>query len=208
MTDIELLKQGMALPLMEDFYTIQGEGYHTGKPAYFTRIGGCDVGCSWCDVKESWDAALWPLTPADEIVNRVSACSCRSVVVTGGEPLMYNLGYLCKQLKNKGFELFLETSGSHKLSGEWDWICLSPKKFSPPLEELFSKADEYKVIIQSVGDFDWAEKNTHRLRKDCKLYLQPEWSKADAIMEALVDYVKANPKWNISLQSHKYMRIP
>jgi len=208
MTDLELLEKGLALPLMEDFYTIQGEGYHSGKPAYFARIGGCDVGCSWCDVKESWNAAIWPLTPTDEIVSKISSCICRSVVITGGEPLMYTLDYLCARLKESGFKLFLETSGSHPLSGTWDWICLSPKKFSPPLKEIYNKADEYKVIIQSAGDFDWAEKNIHRLRKDCKLYLQPEWSKADTIMESIVEYVKANPNWNISLQSHKYMRIP
>lgn len=208
MKDTELLEKGLALPLMEDFYTIQGEGYHTGKPAYFARIGGCDVGCSWCDVKESWNADLWPLTPTDEIVSRIASCTCRSVVITGGEPLMYNMDYLCHELKERGFQTYLETSGSHPLSGTWDWICLSPKKFSPPLEEIYNKADEYKVIIQSPGDFDWAEKNTHRLRDDCRLYLQPEWSKADVIMEAIVEYVKAHPKWNISLQSHKYMRIP
>lgn len=208
MTDIERLKQGLALPLMEDFYTIQGEGYHTGKPAYFTRIGGCDVGCSWCDVKESWNADLWPLTDTLEIIRRIDACSCRSVVVTGGEPLMYNLDFLCKELKAKGIETYLETSGSHPLSGQWDWICLSPKKFSPPLEENYQVADEYKVIIQSVGDFDWAEKNVHRLKKECLLYLQPEWSKAEKIMDPLVEYAKANPSWRISLQSHKYMRIP
>jgi organic radical activating enzyme len=208
MTDIELLDKGLALPLMEDFYTIQGEGFHTGKPAYFTRIGGCDVGCSWCDVKESWNAELWPLTPTDEIVERIAGCTCRSVVVTGGEPLMYNMDYLCARLKEKGFKIFLETSGSHPLSGTWDWICLSPKKFSPPLEALYNKADEYKVIIQSAGDFDWAEKNIHRLRGDCMLYLQPEWSRAEAMMEPIVEYVKAHPQWNISLQSHKYMKIP
>lgn len=204
----ELLEKGTALPLMEDFYTIQGEGFHTGKPAYFARIGGCDVGCSWCDVKESWNADLWPLTPTDEIVSRISACQCRSVVITGGEPLMYNMDYLCLKLKEKGFRIFLETSGSHALTGNWDWICLSPKKFSPPLEEIYNKADEYKVIIQSAGDFDWAEKNIHRLREDCLLYLQPEWSKAESMMEPIVEYVKAHPRWNISLQSHKYMRIP
>ena len=208
MDNLTLLDKGLALPVMEDFYTIQGEGFHTGKAAYFLRIGGCDVGCSWCDVKESWNADLWPLTRTDEIIKRIETCICRSVVVTGGEPLMYKLDYLCSQLKNRGFELFLETSGSHPLSGDWDWICLSPKKFSPPLVEIYTKADEYKVIIQSKGDFDWAEKNIHRLRNDCKLYLQPEWSHVDDVMEAIVDYVKQNPKWNISLQSHKYMRIP
>jgi organic radical activating enzyme len=193
---------------MEDFYTIQGEGFHTGKPAYFTRIGGCDVGCSWCDVKESWNAETWPLTETDEIVRRAAGCPARSVVVTGGEPLMYNLDYLCRELKNKGFSTYLETSGAHPFSGTWDWVCLSPKKFSPPLQENYKKADEYKVIIQSVGDFEWAEKNLHRLRPDCLLFLQPEWSKADQMMEPIVDYVKQHPRWSISLQSHKYMHIP
>ncbi len=208
MSNEELLEKGLALPLMEDFYTIQGEGYHTGKPAYFTRVGGCDVGCSWCDVKESWNADIWPLTPTDEIVKRVVNCPAKAVVVTGGEPLMYNLDYFCSQLKKAGFETYLETSGSHPLSGSWDWICLSPKKYSPPLEEIYSRADEYKVIIQSKGDFNWAEKNISRLRKDCKLYLQPEWSVAEEVMPLIVDYVQQNPGWNISLQSHKYMRIP
>ncbi|MCF8379551.1 MAG: 7-carboxy-7-deazaguanine synthase QueE [Bacteroidales bacterium] len=207
-TQIELLKKGLLLPIMEDFYTIQGEGFHTGKPAYFARVGGCDVGCSWCDVKESWNADLWPLTSTDEIVKKIALCKCRSVVVTGGEPLMYNLDYFCQELKKHGFATFLETSGSHPLSGQWDWICLSPKKFSPPLREIYENADEYKVIVQSKGDFDWAEKNAHRLRKDCKLFIQPEWSVADEVMPEIVEFVKDNPKWNISLQSHKYMRIP
>jgi 7-carboxy-7-deazaguanine synthase len=204
----ERLKKGLALPLMEDFYTLQGEGFHTGRAAYFLRIGGCDVGCSWCDVKESWNASLWPLTDTDEIVNRVLSCPSKSVVITGGEPLMYNLDYLCSELKKKDFQLFLETSGSHSLTGEWDWVCLSPKKFSPPLPEIYKIADEYKVIIQSEGDFEWAEKNVVRLDKDCLLFLQPEWSVRDIIMEPIIEYVKANPKWRISLQSHKYMRIP
>lgn len=208
MSDINLLNKGLALPLMEDFYTIQGEGFHTGKPAYFARIGGCDVGCSWCDVKESWNADLWPLTATDEIVRRIETCPARSVVITGGEPLMYNLDYFCQQLKAKGFQTFLETSGSHPLSGNWDWICLSPKKNSPPLPEVYKRADEYKVIIQSKGDFDWAEKNTDRLNQECKLYLQPEWSRIDTMMPEIVEYVMNHPKWQISLQSHKYMKIP
>ena len=202
------LKNGLSLPLMEDFYTLQGEGYHTGKPAYFTRIGGCDVGCSWCDVKESWNASLWPLTRTDDIIKRIEACPAKSVVVTGGEPLMYNLDYFCKELKKRDFKTFLETSGSHPLSGEWDWICLSPKKYRPPLIDIYIKADELKVIIQSIDDFDWAEKNVEKVNKGCKLFLQPEWSKVDTIMAYLVEYVKKNPKWRISLQSHKYMRIP
>lgn len=208
MTDDERLKQGLTLPLMEDFYTLQGEGFQTGSAAYFLRIGGCDVGCSWCDVKESWNASLWPLTETDEIIRRALDCPAKSVVITGGEPLMYNLDYLCAQLMKLGFRLSLETSGSHPLSGSWSWICLSPKKFSPPLPEIYAKASEYKVIIQSVGDFDWAEKNIRRLNENCMLYLQPEWSVVDEMMEPIIEYVKANPKWRISLQSHKYMRIP
>jgi organic radical activating enzyme len=208
MTDEARLKAGFALPLMEDFYTLQGEGFHTGRAAYFLRIGGCDVGCSWCDVKESWNASLWPLTETDEIVSRVLSCPSKSVVITGGEPLMYNLDYLCAELRKNGFQLFLETSGSHPLTGVWDWVCLSPKKFSPPLPEIYKRADEYKVIIQAEGDFDWAEKNAMRVGEDCLLYLQPEWSVRDIIMEPVIEYVKANPKWRISLQSHKYMKIP
>ena len=208
MTNEELLEKGLALPLMEDFYTLQGEGFHTGKPAYFTRIGGCDVGCSWCDVKESWNADIWPLTKTDDILKRILTCPAKSVVITGGEPLMYNLEYLCIKLKSAGFKIYLETSGSHPLSGIWDWICLSPKKYSPPMEEIYTKADEYKVIIQTKGDFEWAEKNVSRLRSDCKLFLQPEWSKRNEMMAAIIDYVKENPQWSISLQSHKYMGIP
>ncbi|NOX47434.1 MAG: 7-carboxy-7-deazaguanine synthase QueE [Chlorobi bacterium] len=193
---------------MEDFYTLQGEGFHTGRPAYFTRIGGCDVGCSWCDVKESWNAKLWPLTNTDEIVSRINSCVAKSVVVTGGEPLMYPLDYLCDELKKRNIKTFLETSGSHPLSGQWDWICLSPKKYKPPLNEIYTKADELKVIIQSKGDFDWAEKNAERMSEDCVLYLQPEWSKRNDIMEPIIDYAMKNPKWQVSLQSHKYMGIP
>jgi organic radical activating enzyme len=208
MSDDQLLASGKALPLMEDFYTLQGEGFHTGKPAYFTRIGGCDVGCSWCDVKESWNAKLWPLTNTDEIVRRIDSCVAKSVVVTGGEPLMYPLGYLCEELKKRNIKTFLETSGSHPLSGQWDWICLSPKKYKPPLNEIYTKADELKVIIQSKGDFDWAEKNAERVGSNCVLYLQPEWSKRNNIMEPIIDYAMKNPKWQVSIQSHKYMGIP
>ena len=193
---------------MEDFYTIQGEGFHSGKPAYFARIGGCDVGCRWCDIKESWNAETWPLTDTDEIVNRIIKCPAKAVVVTGGEPLMYNMSYLTSELKKKDFKIFLETSGSHPLSGVWDWICLSPKKYSPPLPEIYTKANELKVIIQSKGDFEWAEKVAKKVNPECYLFLQPEWSKIDDLMEDIVEYVKENPKWQISLQSHKYMRIP
>ena len=208
MSDDQLLASGKALPLMEDFYTLQGEGFHTGRPAYFTRIGGCDVGCSWCDVKESWNAKLWPLTDTDEIVKRINSCVAKSVVVTGGEPLMYSLDYLCDELKKCNIKTFLETSGSHPLSGNWNWICLSPKKYKPPLNEIYTKANELKVIIQSKGDFDWAEKNAERVGSNCVLYLQPEWSKRTDIMEPIIDYAMKNPKWQVSLQSHKYMGIP
>ena len=208
MSDDQLLASGKALPLMEDFYTLQGEGFHTGKPAYFTRIGGCDVGCSWCDVKESWNAKLWPLTNTDEIVQKINSCVAKSVVITGGEPLIYSLDYLCNELKKLNIKTFLETSGSHPLSGQWDWICLSPKKYKPPLNDIYTKADELKVIIQSKGDFEWAEKNAARVGKNCMLYLQPEWSKHEEIMEPIIEYVMKNPKWQVSLQSHKYMGIP
>jgi len=193
---------------MEDFYTIQGEGFHSGKPAYFARIGGCDVGCRWCDIKESWNADTWPLTDTDEIVNRIVQCPAKAVVVTGGEPLMYNMSYLTSELKKKDFKIFLETSGSHPLSGIWDWVCLSPKKYSPPLPEIYTKANELKVIIQSKGDFEWAERVARKVKPECYLFLQPEWSKIDDLMEDIVEYVKENPRWQISLQSHKYMRIP
>lgn len=202
------LEKGLVLPLMEDFYTIQGEGFHSGKPAYFTRIGGCDVGCSWCDVKESWNAATWPLTSTDEIVKRISECPAKAVVVTGGEPLLYNMEYLTAELKKREIKIFLETSGSHPLTGSWDWICLSPKKYHPPVPEIYTKAHELKVIIQSKGDFKWAEKMAEKVNSTCFLFLQPEWSKVDDLMDEIVEYVKDHPKWQISLQSHKYMRIP
>ena len=203
-----LLEQGIELPLMEEFYTIQGEGFHSGKPAYFVRIGGCDVGCHWCDVKESWDAALHPPTMADVIVENALKFPCKAIVVTGGEPSMYNLDYLTKKLKEKNFQTFVETSGAYNLTGEWDWVCLSPKKTSPPLTENFAKASELKVIIHNKNDFEWAEKNAKQVGKDCILFLQPEWSKAKEMMPLIVDYVMADPKWNVSLQTHKYMNIP
>jgi 7-carboxy-7-deazaguanine synthase len=202
------MEAGLLLPLMEEFYTIQGEGYHTGKAAYFIRLGGCDVGCHWCDVKESWDAELHPLTPIGEIVNNASAHEARSVVITGGEPLIYNLDPLCKALKDKGIRIFLETSGSWLLSGSFDWICLSPKKFKKPLTQLLQMANELKVIIFNNSDFNWAEQHALEVSEECKLYLQPEWSKAEKIMPEMVEYVKANPRWMISLQTHKYMHIP
>ena len=203
-----LLEQGLELPLMEEFYTIQGEGYHSGKPAYFIRVGGCDVGCHWCDVKESWDAALHPLTNTDVIVANACKYPGKAVVVTGGEPSMYNLQYITDQLKKNGIKTFIETSGAYLLTGSWNWVCLSPKKTSVPLPENYAKAHELKIIVYNKNDFDWAEKNANLVNKTCKLFLQPEWSKTKEMMPLIVDYVMAHPKWNVSLQTHKYMNIP
>jgi len=204
----QLLDEGKMLPLMEEFYTIQGEGFNTGKPAYFVRIGGCDVGCRWCDVKESWNRKLHPPTLTDQIVENAASQPAKAVVVTGGEPLMNNLDYLCQQLKKNGVTRYLESSGAHPFSGEWEWICVSPKKKSPPVESVYSRASELKVVIETVEDFEWAEQNAKLVKDDCILFLQPEWSKADKIMHDITEYVMKNPKWNISIQSHKYMRIP
>lgn len=201
-------EDGTLLPLMEEFYTIQGEGYNTGKAAYFIRLGGCDVGCHWCDVKESWDAELHPLTPADVIVDHASQFPSKAVVVTGGEPLIYNLDYLTAQLKQKGIKTFIETSGAYPLSGSWDWICLSPKKFKAPVPGIALDADELKVIVFNKSDFAWAEQHAKMVSDKCKLYLQPEWSHAKEMTPLIVDYVMANPQWEISLQTHKYLNIP
>ncbi|MFI5150331.1 MAG: 7-carboxy-7-deazaguanine synthase QueE [Bacteroidia bacterium] len=207
-TEKEKLNRGEVLPLMEEFYTIQGEGFHSGKAAYFIRVGGCDVGCHWCDVKESWDASLHPPTSADLIIEHANAFPARAVVITGGEPAMYSMEYLTKGLHKKGIKTFLETSGAYPISGIWDWVCLSPKKTMPPLEESLRKADELKVIIYNKNDFQWAETHATKVKPGCILYLQPEWSKSAQIMQDLVDYVLEHPNWNISLQTHKYMHIP
>lgn len=203
-----MLKEGQLLPLMEEFYTIQGEGYNTGKAAYFIRIGGCDVGCHWCDVKESWDANIHPLTPVERIVENVVASGTDSVVVTGGEPLIYNLNELTTRLREKKIKTFIETSGAYSLSGKWDWICLSPKKTMPPLKEIYAAAHELKVIVFNRHDFKWAEEQAQLLNKDCYLFLQPEWSKRETLLPEIISYVKENTKWMISLQTHKYMNIP
>lgn len=205
---VELLDGGRLLPLVEDFYTIQGEGYHTGKAAYFIRLGGCDVGCRWCDAKYTWNPRLYPPVEVATIVARATACAAQAVVVTGGEPLLYPLGVLTSELHARGLELFLETSGSHPFSGEFDWVCLSPKRQQPPLEEAYARADELKVIVERAEDFAWAEQNAARVRPECQLYVQPEWSVSEQVMPLLVEYVKANPRWNISIQAHKYMHIP
>ncbi len=201
-------EDGSLLPLMEDFYTIQGEGFHSGKAAYFIRLGGCDVGCHWCDVKESWDASLHPLTSVEEIVSRVAPHPAKTVVVTGGEPLIYDLSLLTDKFKEQGIQTFIETSGAYPLSGNWDWICLSPKKFKAPLASITPFAQELKVIVFNKSDFEWAESFSKEVSPTCKLYLQPEWSKAETLTPIIIDYVKNNPKWNISLQTHKFMHIP
>ena len=206
--DLELLEGGRKLPLVEDFYTIQGEGYHSGKPAYFIRLGGCDVGCRWCDAKYTWNPKVFPPTPVETIVERASSCSAQAIVITGGEPLLYPLAELTGRLRERGLEIFLETSGSHPFSGEFDWVCLSPKRQMPPLAEAFGRAHELKVIIQTEDDFAWAEENAARVGRYCRLYLQPEWSVFDKIMPEIVEYAKQHPKWSISVQTHKFMKIP
>ena len=203
-----LVEKGEMLPLMEAFYTIQGEGFHSGKSAYFLRIGGCDVGCHWCDVKESWDAALHPPTHIEKMQEDIMSFLAETVVVTGGEPLMWNMDPLTDLLHKKGLQVHIETSGAYSLSGSFDWICLSPKKTMPPKAEVLAQADELKVIIHNKHDFKWAEQNAAQVKESCYLYLQPEWSKASEMIEEIVRFVKENPKWSVSLQTHKYMNIP
>jgi len=193
---------------MEAFYTLQGEGFYQGQAAYFIRLGGCNVGCFWCDVKESWDASAHPQITIEEIVAGASAYSGRIAVITGGEPLLHNLDELTHELHLAGFQTNIETSGSSPMSGHWDWICLSPKKFKAPLPENVSLANELKVIIYNKHDFAWSERFARQTNKACRLYLQPEWSKASEITPLIVDYIKANPKWQLSLQIHKYINVP
>lgn len=203
----ELVNKGEMLPLMEEFYTIQGEGFHTGTAAYFIRVGGCDVGCHWCDVKESWNADLHPPTHVDQIVSNAKAYS-DTVVVTGGEPLTWDMGLLTAKLKEKGIKIHIETSGAYELSGEWDWITLSPKKTKLPTESVYEKADELKVIVFNKHDFIFAEEQAAKTNPNARLFLQPEWSKRDEMTPLIVEYVMQNPKWRISLQTHKYLNIP
>lgn len=197
-----------ALPVMEAFYTIQGEGYHCGKAAYFIRLGGCDVGCVWCDVKDSWDASQHPNRSIEQITKEAAEFPGKLTVITGGEPLMYDMDELTRALKDKGLQTNIETSGVYALSGHWDWICFSPKKFKAPQEEIYEKAHELKVIIYNKSDFKWAEEHRAKVNAQCKLYLQPEWSKSDEMLPFIIEYVKNNPCWEISLQIHKFMDIP
>jgi 7-carboxy-7-deazaguanine synthase len=198
----------LQLPVMEHFYTIQGEGFHQGRAAYFIRLGGCDVGCVWCDVKDSWDAAKHPMTAINTLVNEVKATAAKLVVITGGEPLMHNLNELTRALQQAGLETNIETSGSSSLSGSWNWICLSPKKFKAPLSEVVPYSNELKIVVFNKSDFTWAEEYAALVSPTCKLYLQPEWSKATEITPLIVDYIKANPQWEMSLQLHKYINVP
>jgi 7-carboxy-7-deazaguanine synthase len=196
------------LPVMEQFYTLQGEGFHQGRAAYFIRLGGCDVGCVWCDVKDSWDAEKHPQKTVTEIVKEAAQFPGRLAVITGGEPLMHNLTELTSALHTAGFSTNIETSGAHPLTGDWDWICLSPKKFKAPLPEILPLANELKVVIFNKSDFEWAEKHAAWVSPNCKLYLQPEWDKADIVTPLIVDYIKNNPQWELSLQVHKYINVP
>ncbi len=205
---LALLENGKLLPLVEEFYTLQGEGFHTGKAAYFIRIGGCDIGCSWCDAKFTWNPKHFPPVSVEKIVQNVIQSSANAVVVTGGEPGLYPLDYLCEALKKRNIETYVETSGAYGLTGQWDWICLSPKVQQPPEEEMFQRANELKVIITSPDDFQWAEENARKVNEQCMLFLQPEWSVSSKIMQHIVDYTLKHPQWRVSLQSHKYMRIP
>lgn len=207
MTENEKVEKGLFLPLMEEFYTIQGEGYHSGRAAYFIRIGGCDVGCHWCDVKESWNPALHPATDIHQIADHAAQYS-KTIVITGGEPLTWNMEPLTSLLKQKGLDIHIETSGAYAVTGHWDWFCLSPKKTKPPVAEAYDYAHELKVIIYNKHDFKWAEEHAARVGKDCKLFLQPEWSRREEMMNDISNYVMQNPKWQISLQTHKYIGIP
>ncbi len=204
----KLIQTTTLLPIMESFYTLQGEGFHQGKAAYFIRLAGCDVGCVWCDVKESWDKNLHPKQSVEQIVTNAKNNPCRLAVITGGEPTMYNLENLTKALQLEGFSTNIETSGSHPLTGSWDWICLSPKKFKPPLPAILKKAHELKIVVFNKSDFTWAEKYAGLVSPHCRLYLQPEWDKAEIVTPMIINYIKANPQWQLSLQIHKYINVP
>lgn len=202
------LDGGLKLPLVEDFYTIQGEGFHTGKPAYFIRLGGCDVGCRWCDAKYTWNPKQFPPVAVDTIIDRACSYPAQAIVITGGEPTLYPLEYITRELHNRGLEIFIETSGVNRLTGVFDWICLSPKKQNAPLDENLAHADELKVIVETPEDFAWAEENAAKVMKRCMLFLQPEWSRYEKMIPEIVEYVKSHPRWNISVQTHKFMHIP
>lgn len=195
-------------PLMEHYYTIQGEGYNTGTPAYFLRLGGCDVGCVWCDVKDSWGANKHPVTHVEDMLHLVQKADAATVVITGGEPLMNDLNYLTDFFHQNKIRLWLETSGAYPLTGKWDWICISPKKFKSPLKSVLEKANELKVVIYNRSDFEWAEEHAALVNDTCKLFLQPEYSRREEMVPLIINHIRQNPRWRISLQTHKYMNIP
>ncbi len=195
-------------PVMEHFYTLQGEGFHAGRAAYFVRLGGCDVGCVWCDVKESWDASHHNSMTIDEIVSEIKKSKTNFVVITGGEPAMYNLTLLINILHDNKFEVAIETSGCYPLLGAIDWYCFSPKKFKKPVDEAYLKANELKVIIYHISDLNWATEHSLKVNSNCKLYLQPEWSKSDILLPEIIEFIKVNPAWRLSLQTHKFLNIP
>lgn len=203
----QAVEKGTMLPLMEEFYTIQGEGYHSGKAAYFIRLGGCDVGCHWCDVKESWDPNLHPPTAIEQIIDSATKHS-NTIVITGGEPLTWNMTPLTQGLKHCGVATHIETSGAYPLTGDWDWICLSPKKVKMPLPEVYPQADELKVIVYNKHDFAFAKAEAEKVSSQCKLFLQPEWSVRDKMIPLITEFVMSNPRWQVSLQTHKYLNIP
>ena len=198
----------VSLPVMEHFYTLQGEGYHQGKAAYFIRLAGCDVGCVWCDVKDSWDAEKHPKIEIDTLVSEVKKTPAKIVVITGGEPLMHKLDQLTHSLRAAGLYTNIETSGAYPLTGSWDWICLSPKKFKSPLPEILSFANELKVVVFNQSDFAWAEQHAKEVDANCRLFLQPEWDKASIVTPMIIDYIKQHPQWELSLQIHKYINVP
>ncbi|MBP8823970.1 MAG: 7-carboxy-7-deazaguanine synthase QueE [Flavobacteriales bacterium] len=200
--------KGLELPVMEAFHTLQGEGVFTGQAAYFIRLAGCDVGCTWCDVKESWDAARHPVMTVEAIVAEAVRHPARIAVVTGGEPLLHALGPLTSALREAGFRTHLETSGTSPLSGQWHHICFSPKKFKAPVPGFHQLADELKVVVFNKHDLQWAQGHAEQVRADCALYLQPEWGKRNQMTPLVVNYVMEHPRWRISLQTHKYLNIP
>ena len=202
------VNSALELPIMEYFYTIQGEGFYSGRAAFFIRTAGCDVGCVWCDVKESWDKEKHPLLTIDFLINEVKNSGTQLVVITGGEPAMYNLTTIVNRIKELNIEVAIETSGCYNLNGDVDWYCFSPKKFKAPVEEAYTKASELKVVISHPSDFEWAESHLTKINSTCKLYLQPEWSKQERFLPEIIEYVKNHPKWRISLQTHKFMDIP
>lgn len=202
------IDSSIELPVMEHFYTIQGEGFYSGRAAFFIRVAGCDVGCVWCDVKESWNAEEHPIIPITNLIDEVKKVNADFVVITGGEPAMYDLTFLIAALKDINVETAIETSGCYPLIGAIDWYCFSPKKFKKPCDDAYINADELKVVINHMSDFQWAEEHATRVKPSCKLYLQPEWSKQERFLTEIIEYVKKYPKWKISLQTHKYMNIP